>query len=72
MWAEKVSRVCTMGEAVLLHNKFLCQDHFLPTDIMTPEGIRLTLGTEVQYARLHEQCYTTVTCGWKLSGITFD
>jgi len=41
-------------------------------DFMTPEGIRLILGTEVQYARLHEQCYTTVTCGWKLSGSTFD
>ena len=130
------------GGAALLHCQFLCRDHFLPTDFMTPEGIHLnrlavplgldsashsilqsspplsptrsrqlcickylicvmylvyiytvhlsfvymytglvlyspvpsfvtgwenqcsshlTLGTEVQYAWLHEQCYNTVT-----------
>ena len=141
MWTKKVGRVCTMGGAALLDYQFLCRDHFLPTDFMTPEGIHLnrlavplgldsashsilqsspplsptrsrklcickylicvmylvyiytvhlsfvymytglvlfspvpsfvtgwenqcslhlTLGTEVQYAWLHEQCYTTV------------
>ena len=34
MWAEKVGGVCTVGEAALLHNKFLCRDHFLLTDFM--------------------------------------
>jgi len=33
--------MCTTEEGWFLHNKFLCQDHFLPTDFMTPEGIRL-------------------------------
>ena len=41
MWAEKVGRMCTMGEAALLHYQLLCRDHFLPTDFMTPEGICL-------------------------------
>jgi len=40
MWAD-VARVCTMWEAALLHYKFLCRYHFLLTDFMTPEGIRL-------------------------------
>ena len=35
-------------------------------------SLHLTLGTEVQYAWLHEQCYTSHVCGWKLSDITFD
>jgi hypothetical protein len=39
--ADKVGRKCTMGEDVLLHYKFLCQVHFLPTDFTTPEGIHL-------------------------------
>jgi len=30
-----------MEEAGSLHQKFLCRDHFLPTDFVTPEGIRL-------------------------------
>ena len=38
---EKVDRLCTMEEAGFLHYKFLCQDHFLPTGLTTPEGIRL-------------------------------
>ena len=41
LWGERVGRPCTMGDAVLLHHKFLCRDHFLPTDFVTPEGIRL-------------------------------
>ena len=41
MWAEKVGRVCTMQEARTLHYKFLCCDHFLPTDFTTPGGICL-------------------------------
>jgi len=41
MWGEKVSRLCTMEEAGSLKNKFLCQDLFLLTDFMTPEGVRL-------------------------------
>ena len=41
MWAEKVGRMCTMQEARTLRHKFLCRDHFLPTDFTTPEGIRL-------------------------------
>ena len=36
-----MGRPCTLGEAGLLHYKFLCRDHFLPTDFVTPEGIRL-------------------------------
>jgi len=30
-----------MEEAGFLRHKFLCRDHFLPTDFTTPEGIRL-------------------------------
>jgi len=30
-----------MEEAGFLHYKFLCRDHFLPTDFMTLEGICL-------------------------------
>ena len=30
-----------MEEAGSLQHKFLCRDHFLPTDFVTPEGIRL-------------------------------
>jgi len=41
MWAEKVGRLYTIGEAQVLHYNFLCQDHFLQTDFTTPEGIRL-------------------------------
>ena len=40
-WAQNVGRLCMMEEAGSLHHKFLCRDHFLPTDFMTPEGIRL-------------------------------
>jgi hypothetical protein len=40
-WARKVGRQCTMEEAGSLYHKYLCRDHFLPTDFMTPEGIRL-------------------------------
>ena len=39
LWAEKVGRMCTMEETGVLHYKFLCWDHFLPTDFMTPEGM---------------------------------
>jgi hypothetical protein len=41
LWAERVGIRCTMEEAGSLHYKLLCRDHFLPTDFMTPEGIRL-------------------------------
>jgi len=41
LWAEKVGRMCTMEEAGVLHYNFLCRDHFMPTDFMTSEGIRL-------------------------------
>jgi hypothetical protein len=41
LWAEKVGRLCTTEEARFLHYKFLCRDHFLPTDFVTPEGIHL-------------------------------
>jgi len=41
LWGERVGRLCTMKEAGFLHHKFLCQDHSLPTDFTTPEGIRL-------------------------------
>jgi hypothetical protein len=30
-----------MRESLLLNYKFLCLDHFLSTDFMTSEGIRL-------------------------------
>lgn len=33
--------MCSTEEDGFLHNKFLCQDHFLSTDFMTPEGIHL-------------------------------
>ena len=36
MWADKVGSVCTIGEAALLQNKFLCQYHFLPTASQLP------------------------------------
>ena len=41
LWDEKVGRLCTMEEAGFLKYRFLFRDHFLPTDFMTPEGIRL-------------------------------
>jgi len=41
LWAEKVGRLCTMEDAGFLKYKFLCQDRFLPTDFVTPEGICL-------------------------------
>ena len=36
MRGERIGRLCTV-----LQYKFLCRDHFLPTDFVTPEGIRL-------------------------------
>jgi len=39
--AEKVCRLCPIEEAEFLKNKFLCGDHFLPTDFLTPERICL-------------------------------
>jgi hypothetical protein len=41
LWAEKVGRLCTTEDAQVLHQIFLCRDHFFPTDFVTPEGIRL-------------------------------
>jgi hypothetical protein len=40
-WAHNVGRDCTLEEARFLQYKVLCRDHFLPTDFVTPEGIRL-------------------------------
>jgi hypothetical protein len=40
-WARNVGRLCTVKEAGSLHHKFLCWDHFLLTDFITPEGICL-------------------------------
>ena len=33
LWCQRVGRFCTMEEAGFLHYKFLCRDHFLPTDL---------------------------------------
>ena len=41
MWAEKVGSLCPVEEAEFLKNKFLCRDHFLLTDFVTPGWIRL-------------------------------
>ena len=41
LWAERVGRPCPMEEAGSLKSKFLCRDHFLPTDFVTLGGIRL-------------------------------
>jgi len=41
LWAGKVGRPCTTEDAQWLKYRFLCQAHFLPTDFVTPEGIRL-------------------------------
>ena len=41
LWAERVGRQCPMEKAGSLKSKFLCRDHFLPTDFVTPGGIRL-------------------------------
>jgi hypothetical protein len=40
-WGQNVGRHCTMEEAGSHYHKYLCWDHFLPTDFMTTEGIRL-------------------------------
>ena len=43
LWAQKVDRLCTTEEAGFLHYKFLCWDHFLPTDFTTTEGTILNI-----------------------------
>jgi hypothetical protein len=49
-----------MGEAGLLRYKFLCRDHFLPTDFVKPEG------TFHYVVWMHHFMNNTVLClhGW--------
>ena len=82
LWAEKVNRLCTMEEAGFLRYKFLCQDHVLPIDFTTPEGIclkRLAVPCGLDLAshsipQSSPPCYLPYNymCGWKLSDITFN
>jgi len=41
LWAQKVDRLCIMKEAGFFHCKYLCRVNFLPTELTTPEMIRL-------------------------------
>jgi len=37
LWAQKIGKPCSFEEAINLHDKFVCKNHFLERDFTTPE-----------------------------------
>ena len=37
LWAQKIGEPCSIEEAITLHDKYVCKNHFLERDFTTPE-----------------------------------
>jgi len=44
LWAQKIGKPCSIEEAITLHDKYVCKNHFLEQDCATPEKKRLNRG----------------------------
>ena len=44
LWVQKIGKPCSIEEAITLHDKYVCKNHFLERDLTTLEKKRLNRG----------------------------